>query len=85
MTTSSLGYTIIEATDVAAWRKFGTDVLGLVATDLKRDYAQTLYVDLGSVDPLRVAATFAAMERAGAAVLEAAEPAAVSAITGGVK
>jgi N-methylhydantoinase A len=46
--------------------------LGLVATDLKRDYAQTLYVDLGSVDPLRVAATFAAMERAGAAVLEAA-------------
>ena len=46
--------------------------LGLVATDLKRDYAQTLYADLGSVDPLRVAATFAAMERAGAAMLEAA-------------
>jgi 3,4-dihydroxy-9,10-secoandrosta-1,3,5(10)-triene-9,17-dione 4,5-dioxygenase len=33
MTTSSLGYTIIEATDIAAWRKFGADVLGLMATD----------------------------------------------------
>ena len=39
--------------------------LGLVATDLKRDYARTLYADLGSVDPARVAAAFAAMEAAG--------------------
>jgi N-methylhydantoinase A len=46
--------------------------LGLVATDLKRDYAQTLYADLGSVDPSWVAATYAGMERAGAAMLEAA-------------
>ena len=30
--------------------------LGLVATDLKRDYARTLYADLGSVDPARVGA-----------------------------
>jgi 3,4-dihydroxy-9,10-secoandrosta-1,3,5(10)-triene-9,17-dione 4,5-dioxygenase len=33
MTTSSLGYAIIEATDIAAWRKFGVDVLGLMAVD----------------------------------------------------
>ena len=46
--------------------------LGLVATELKRDYARTLYVDLGSVAPERVADTFAAMEEAGAAMLEAA-------------
>ena len=46
--------------------------LGLVATDLKRDYARTLYADLGSVAPERVAETFAAMEAAGAAMLEAA-------------
>ncbi|HEY0181448.1 MAG TPA: hydantoinase/oxoprolinase family protein, partial [Rhodopila sp.] len=46
--------------------------LGLVATDLKRDYARTLYADLGSVDPARVADAFAAMEAAGAAMLEAA-------------
>ena len=30
--------------------------LGLVASDLKRDYSRTLYADLGSVDPARVAA-----------------------------
>ena len=46
--------------------------LGLVATDLKRDYARTLYADLGSVDPGRVADSFAAMEEAGLAMLEAA-------------
>ncbi len=46
--------------------------LGLVATDLKRDYSQTLYADLGSVDPARVAAAFGAMERAGAAMLNGA-------------
>jgi len=46
--------------------------LGLVATDLKRDYAQTLYADLGSVDIARVADAFAAMERSGAAMLNAA-------------
>jgi N-methylhydantoinase A len=46
--------------------------LGLVATDLKRDYARTLYADLGQVDPVRVGDAFAAMEAAGAAMLEAA-------------
>jgi N-methylhydantoinase A len=46
--------------------------LGLVATDLKRDYARTLYADLGLVDPARVAQAFAAMEAAGAAMLQAA-------------
>ncbi|HVY18260.1 MAG TPA: hydantoinase/oxoprolinase family protein [Rhodopila sp.] len=43
--------------------------LGLVATDLKRDYARTLYADLGSVGASRVAEAFAAMETAGAAML----------------
>jgi N-methylhydantoinase A len=47
--------------------------LGLVATDLKRDYARTLYADLGKVEPARVADAFAAMEGAGAAMLEAAQ------------
>jgi len=46
--------------------------LGLVATDLKRDFARTLYADLGNIDPERVAEAFAAMGRAGAAMLEAA-------------
>ena len=46
--------------------------LGLVATDLKRDYARTLYADLGSVPPERVADIFETMEAAGAAMLEAA-------------
>jgi N-methylhydantoinase A len=47
--------------------------LGLVATDLKRDYARTLYADLGQVDPARIAAAFAAMEAAGQSMLQAAQ------------
>jgi N-methylhydantoinase A len=46
--------------------------LGLVATDLKRDYARTLYADLARVEPARVGDAFTAMETAGAAMLEAA-------------
>jgi N-methylhydantoinase A len=46
--------------------------LGLVASDLKRDYVRTLYVDLLQVDPSRVAAAFAAMEAAGSAMLATA-------------
>ncbi|HEY8290821.1 MAG TPA: hydantoinase/oxoprolinase family protein, partial [Acetobacteraceae bacterium] len=47
--------------------------LGLVATDLKRDYSRTLYADLSSVDPGRVGDAFATMEAAGTAMLEAAK------------
>jgi N-methylhydantoinase A len=44
----------------------------LVASDLKRDYARTLYADLATVDPDRVAAAFAAMEASGQQMLDAA-------------
>ena len=46
--------------------------LGLVATNLKRDYARTLYANLATVDPDRVDAAFSAMEAAGAAMLQTA-------------
>ena len=46
--------------------------LGLVASDLKRDYSRTLYADLGSIDPARVAEVFAGMEHAGRELLRAA-------------
>jgi N-methylhydantoinase A len=46
--------------------------LGLVASDLKRDYSRTLYADLASIDPTRVAAVVAGMEQAGMAMLHAA-------------
>ena len=46
--------------------------LGLVASDLKRDYVRTLYADLGTVDPARVAETFGVMEASGTAMLDAA-------------
>jgi len=46
--------------------------LGLVASDLKRDYVRTLYADLGTVDPSRVAAVFATMEASAQAMLDAA-------------
>jgi N-methylhydantoinase A len=46
--------------------------LGLVASDLRRDYSRTLYADLASVDPGRVTDAVAAMEAAGAAMLQSA-------------
>ncbi len=47
--------------------------LGLVASDLRRDYARTLYANLAEVDPARVAEAIAAMEASAAAMLEAAQ------------
>jgi N-methylhydantoinase A len=46
--------------------------LGLVASDVKREYSRTLYADLGGVEPGRVAAAFAALEGDAEAMLEAA-------------
>ena len=46
--------------------------LGLVASDLKRDYSRTLYADLGSIDPVRVAEVVSGMEREGREMLRAA-------------
>ncbi len=46
--------------------------LGLVATDLRRDYARTLYADLGMLEPARLGDAVAEMEREGAAMLHAA-------------
>jgi N-methylhydantoinase A len=46
--------------------------LGLVASDLKRDYSRTLYADLGSIDAGRVAEVFSGMEQAGREMLRAA-------------
>jgi N-methylhydantoinase A len=46
--------------------------LGLVASDLKRDWSRTLYADLGSIEPARVREVIAGMEEAGRAMLRAA-------------
>ena len=46
--------------------------LGLVATDLRRDFARTLYAPLDALEPARIAAVLAAMEAEGLAMLEAA-------------
>jgi N-methylhydantoinase A len=46
--------------------------LGLVASDLKRDYSRTFYTDLAAIDLERFAHAIAAMEEEGAAMLEAA-------------
>jgi len=47
--------------------------LGLVATDLKRDYARTFYADLSTADPDRIAAALADMMAQATAMLEAAQ------------
>ena len=46
--------------------------LGLVASDLKREYSRTLYADLGTVEPARIAAALDAMAEEAEAMLEAA-------------
>jgi N-methylhydantoinase A len=46
--------------------------LGLVASDLRRDWSRTLYADVADVDPARVAHAIAAMEAEAAAFLDAA-------------
>jgi N-methylhydantoinase A len=46
--------------------------LGLVATDLRRDFSRTLYMSLEGADPARIAAAVRAMEADGLAMLEAA-------------
>ncbi len=46
--------------------------LGLVASDLKRDFSRTLYADLDSVDPGRIADVLSGMEAEGLRFLDAA-------------
>jgi N-methylhydantoinase A len=46
--------------------------LGVVASDLKRDYSRTLYADLASLDPARVLAVLAEMEVTASDMLSAA-------------
>jgi N-methylhydantoinase A len=46
--------------------------LGVVASDLKRDYSRTLYADLATLDPARVAAVLAEMEATASDMLAAA-------------
>ncbi len=46
--------------------------LGLVASDLRRDWSRTLYADLASIDPARVAQVIGAMEQAGREMLRSA-------------
>jgi N-methylhydantoinase A len=47
--------------------------LGLVATDLRRDYSRTLYADLATIDPAQVQDAFAQMEKNGIAMLDDAK------------
>jgi N-methylhydantoinase A len=47
--------------------------LGLVASDIKRDYSRTLYADLATADPRRIAAALDAMSAEGDAMLAAAQ------------
>jgi N-methylhydantoinase A len=46
--------------------------LGLIATDLKRDYVRTVYTTTARADPEAIEAAFAALEREGAAMLDRA-------------
>lgn len=37
MSVSSLGYVRVETTDLARWRKFGVDVIGLMAGEVSNE------------------------------------------------
>ncbi len=52
--------------------------LGLVATDLRRDFSRTLYAVLDGIDPARLGPPLAALEAAGTAFLDAANVPAAS-------
>jgi N-methylhydantoinase A len=47
--------------------------LGLVGTDLKRDYVHTLYVNTATADPAALEAAFVELEHTGAAMLDRAK------------
>jgi N-methylhydantoinase A len=51
----------------------GFSALGLVATDLKRDYVKTHYTALAEADPAAVAAVYESMEAAAREMLRAAD------------
>jgi len=51
----------------------GFSALGLVATDLKREYVKTLYVPLAEADPAAVDAIYAGMEASARDMLRAAD------------
>jgi N-methylhydantoinase A len=46
--------------------------LGLIGTDLKRDYVRTVYATTASADPVQLEASFAALEKEGAGMLDRA-------------
>jgi N-methylhydantoinase A len=46
--------------------------LGLIGTDLKRDYVRTVYATTANADPAELEAAFAALERQGAGMLDRA-------------
>jgi N-methylhydantoinase A len=46
--------------------------LGLIASDLRRDYSRTFYADVAGADPARLGKAVAAMEASGSAMLAAA-------------
>jgi len=46
--------------------------LGLIATDLKRDYVQTLFITANTADPAVLEAAFLALEKKGSAMLDRA-------------
>jgi N-methylhydantoinase A len=46
--------------------------LGLIGTDLKRDYVRTVYTTTAKADPAAIEAAFAALKREGAAMLDRA-------------
>jgi N-methylhydantoinase A len=48
--------------------------LGLVSTDLKRDYVRTVYTTTAAADPAELEAAFAALEREGAAAAASNAP-----------
>src|SRR5262249_57153427 len=50
--------------------------LGLVGSDLKRDYVRTVYVTTADAEPVTLEAAFAALEKEGAAMLARANVAA---------
>jgi len=65
---SELGITEVLCPPIAG----AFSALGLIGTDLKRDYVQTLFTTTDAADPAAVEAAFVALEKKGAAMLDRA-------------
>lgn len=83
MTISSLGYIVINATDLSAWRSFGTDVLGLMLNEVTS--SETVLQFRMDDEPARLVIQQSDEDKLAAAGWEVADESAYNAVIQAIK